>query len=94
MFSHSHFLESVSKLVGDLGKMQAGGIRSWDRSGRTERQNASLGRHWLDLGDELSVWLAEPERHWDWLEPDAPWTNNPTEQVIGEMKMRARTVRG
>jgi len=23
-----------------------------------------------------------------------PWTNNPTEQVIGRMKMRARTVRG
>lgn len=23
-----------------------------------------------------------------------PWTNNPTEQVIGKMKMRARTVRG
>jgi len=28
------------------------------------------------------------------LRPDVPWTNNPTEQVIGKMKMRARTVRG
>jgi site-specific recombinase XerD len=28
------------------------------------------------------------------LQPDVPWTNNPTEQVIGRMKMRARTVRG
>lgn len=27
-------------------------------------------------------------------EPEVPWTNNPTEQVIGRMKMRARTVRG
>ena len=27
-------------------------------------------------------------------QPDVPWTNNPTEQVIGRMKMRARTVRG
>jgi len=29
----------------------------------------------------------------DW-QPDVPWTNNPTEQVIGKMKMRTRTVRG
>jgi len=28
------------------------------------------------------------------LRPDVPWTNNPTEQGIGRMKMRARTVRG
>jgi transposase-like protein len=27
-------------------------------------------------------------------EPAVPWTNNPTEQAIGRMKMRARTVRG
>jgi transposase-like protein len=27
-------------------------------------------------------------------EPLLPWTNNPTEQAIGRMKMRARTVRG
>ena len=27
-------------------------------------------------------------------EPEVPWTNNSTEQVIGRMKMRARTVRG
>ncbi len=27
-------------------------------------------------------------------EPEIPWTNNATEQTIGRMKMRARTVRG
>jgi len=27
-------------------------------------------------------------------EPEVPWTNNSTEQTIGRMKMRARTVRG
>lgn len=32
-------------------------------------------------------------RVFDW-QPDVPWTNNPTEQAIGRMKMRARTVRG
>ena len=29
-----------------------------------------------------------------YIDPDVPWTNNLTEQVIGRMKMRARTVRG
>lgn len=32
-------------------------------------------------------------RVFDW-QSDVPWTNNPTEQGIGRMKMRARTVRG
>jgi transposase-like protein len=32
-------------------------------------------------------------RVFDW-QKDVPWTNNLTEQVIGKMKMRARTVRG
>jgi transposase-like protein len=32
-------------------------------------------------------------RVFDWQE-NVPWTNNPTEQGIGKMKMRARTVRG
>jgi hypothetical protein len=27
-------------------------------------------------------------------DPGIPWTNNGTEQVIGRMKMRARSVRG
>lgn len=32
-------------------------------------------------------------RVFDW-QKDVPWTNNGTEQVIGRMKMRSRTVRG
>jgi transposase-like protein len=32
-------------------------------------------------------------RVFDW-QPDVPWTNNTTEQIIGRMKMRSRTVRG
>jgi transposase-like protein len=32
-------------------------------------------------------------RVFDW-QPEVPWTNNTTEQAIGRMKMRARTVRG
>jgi transposase-like protein len=44
----------------------------------------------------LTVRLAEnwaKFRVFDWQE-GVPWTNNPTERVIGKMKMRARTVRG
>lgn len=45
---------------------------------------------------DLLIRLSE---HWhsyrvfDW-DKDVPWTNNSTEQVIGRMKMRSRTVRG
>jgi hypothetical protein len=35
----------------------------------------------------------ENYRIFDW-QPEVPWTNNTTEQVIGRMKMRSRTVRG
>jgi transposase-like protein len=50
----------------------------------------------LDQLRHLLVRLVENWRRYrvfDW-QPDVPWTNNPTEQVIGKMKMRARTVRG
>jgi transposase-like protein len=49
--------------------------------------------------DQLRYLLIRLSENWarfrvfDW-QPDVPWTNNPTEQVIGRMKMRARTVRG
>jgi transposase-like protein len=50
----------------------------------------------LDQLRSLLIRLAENWAHFrvfDW-QPDVPWTNNPTERVIGKMKMRARTVRG
>jgi len=49
--------------------------------------------------DQLRYLLVRLSENWaryrvfDW-QPDVPWTNNLTEQVIGRMKMRARTVRG
>ncbi|HMD88274.1 MAG TPA: transposase, partial [Anaerolineaceae bacterium] len=49
--------------------------------------------------DHLRDLLVRLANHWDhhrvfdW-QPDVPWTNNPTEQAIGRMKMRARTARG
>jgi len=48
---------------------------------------------------QLWTLLLRLSEHWpsyrvfDW-DKDVPWTNNRTEQVIGRMKMRCRTVRG
>jgi transposase-like protein len=53
----------------------------------------------LSALDQLRLLLIRLSEHWpnyrvfDW-QPDVPWTNNGTEQVIGRMKMRSRTVRG
>jgi hypothetical protein len=47
----------------------------------------------------LRYLLIRLSEHWDsyrvfdW-QPEVPWTNNGTEQAIGKMKMRSRTVRG
>ena len=49
--------------------------------------------------EQLRNLLIRMSEHWasyrvfDW-QKDVPWTNNLTEQAIGRMKMRARTVRG
>jgi hypothetical protein len=49
--------------------------------------------------EQLRDLLIRMSEHWpsyrvfDW-QKDVPWTNNGTEQVIGRMKMRSRTVRG
>lgn len=49
--------------------------------------------------EKLRYLLIRMSEHWesyrlfDWHQ-EVPWTNNGTEQVIGKMKMRSRTVRG
>jgi hypothetical protein len=49
--------------------------------------------------EQLRHLLLRLSEHWptyrifDW-QPQVPWTNNGTEQVIGRMKIRSRTVRG
>lgn len=49
--------------------------------------------------DQLRLLLIRLSEHWPnyrvftW-QSDVPWTNNRTEQVIGRMKIRSRTVRG
>jgi transposase-like protein len=49
--------------------------------------------------DQLRDLLIRLSENWSsfctfYTDPAIPWTNNGTEQVIGRMKMRARTVRG
>lgn len=49
--------------------------------------------------EQLRNLLLRLSEHWQnystfQSEPQIPWTNNTTEQAIGRMKMRARTVRG
>ena len=49
--------------------------------------------------EQLRHLLIRLSEHWsryrvfDW-QPDVPWTNNGTEQVIGRMKVRSKSVRG
>jgi hypothetical protein len=49
--------------------------------------------------DQLRHLLIRLSEKWEryttfFSDPEMPWTNNPTEQVIGRMKIRARTTRG
>ena len=62
-----------------------------------EKRNGQSGeRSPLEQLRHLLIRLSE---HWpsyrvfDW-DRDVPWTNNGTEQAIGRMQMRSRTVRG
>jgi Transposase IS66 family len=53
----------------------------------------------LSALEQLRSLLLRLSHHWQSYctfqrEPEVPWTNNATEQAIGRMKMRARTVRG
>jgi transposase-like protein len=71
-------------------------LQLWRQIPETRR-----GRNGAELSplDQLRFLLVRLAQNWaryrvfDW-QPEVPWTNNPTEQVIGKMKMRARTVRG
>jgi hypothetical protein len=57
------------------------------------------GNHQLTPIEQLRDLLIRLSETWPsfctfYTDPAIPWTNNGTEQVIGRMKMRARTVRG
>ena len=57
------------------------------------------GMHQLTPVEQLRDLLIRLSENWSsfitfYADPVIPWTNNGTEQAIGRMKMRARTVRG
>ena len=74
-----------SKYLYELWKLLPG------RSSQPEQSRTPL--------EQLRDLLLRLSEHWQSYclfqsEPAVPWTNNATEQAIGRMKMRARTVRG
>ena len=62
--------------------------------GRRSKPNQSHSA--LEQLRDLLLRLSQDWQHYCVFqsEPHVPWTNNPTERMIGKMKMRARTVRG
>jgi hypothetical protein len=80
------------------GLPPAGSRRLFERWNQVPPQCPSGQGPFVHL-DQLCHLLIRLSENWnscrafDWV-PDVPWTNNATEQVIGRMKMRSRTVRG
>lgn len=62
-----------------------------NRAGRRDEPMTPLEQFRHLVGRLADDWTKY--RVFDW-QPEVPWTNNLTEQTIGRMKMRARTVRG
>jgi hypothetical protein len=75
-----------------------GDRRLLELSRQTGTRQGRNGSEFTPL-DQLHLILVRLAQDWaryrvfDW-QPDVPWTNNLTEQAIGRMKLRARTVRG
>ena len=89
-------IREVKQLVAELPA--EGGKRLFELWKEVAVKRTSTGGP-LSAVDELRKLLIRLSDHWDsyrvfdW-QPDVPWTNNATEQAIGRMKMRSRTVRG
>lgn len=89
-------IQEVKQLIAELPA--EGGRRLFELWKQVAVKRTSSGGP-LSAVDELRKLLIRLSDHWDsyrvfdW-QPDVPWTNNATEQAIGRMKMRSRTVRG
>jgi transposase-like protein len=89
-------VQEVKQLIAELPV--EGGKRLFELWKQVAVQRTSATQP-LSAVDELRQLLIRLSDHWDsyrvfdW-QPDVPWTNNATEQAIGRMKMRSRTVRG
>jgi transposase-like protein len=89
-------LEEVKELLGELSP--TGNRRLFELWKQIPERSAGRDQPLTPL-EQLRHLLIRLSEHWEsyrtfsWQE-QVPWTNNGTEQVIGRMKMRSRTVRG
>lgn len=89
-------LDEIKRLLAELPL--EGGKRLFELWKQIPERRSAPGQA-LSALDQLRLLLIRLSEHWaryrvfDW-QKDVPWTNNATEQVIGRMKMRSRTVRG
>ena len=89
-------LEEIKELMAELPPESAKRPYAlWKRVAIRRRR----GIHQLTPLEQLRDLLIRLSETWPsfctfYTDPAIPWTNNGTEQVIGRMKMRARTVRG
>jgi transposase-like protein len=89
-------LEEIRRLLAELPP--EGSRRLFELWKQIPERRSGQGQPLSPL-DQLRLLLIRLSEHWDsyrvfdW-QSDVPWTNNGTEQVIGRMKMRSRTVRG
>lgn len=89
-------LKEVEQLIADLppdGDKRLYAL--WKRMG-IRRASRAQPRSPLEQLREMMLRLSERWEEYCTFQHDGqvPWTNNGTEQTIGRMKMRARTVRG
>jgi transposase-like protein len=89
-------LDEVKQLIDDLPPEGDKRLYALWKQVPVPRSGRDQPRRPIDQLRDLLIRLSE---HWAryclfYSEPELPWTNNATEQAIGRMKMRARTVRG
>jgi transposase len=89
-------LDQIKQLIADLPA--EGGKRLFELWKQIPVEKSKRDEP-LTPTEQLRNLLLRLSEHWssyrtfDW-QPQVPWTNNGTEQVIGRMKIRSRTVRG
>jgi transposase-like protein len=89
-------LDEVKQLISELPL--EGGKRLFELWKQVPERRAGRDQP-LSALDQLRQLLLRLSEHWphyrvfDW-QKDVPWTNNITEQVIGRMKVRSKSVRG
>ena len=89
-------LEEIKELIAEMPPERAKRLYALLKLVKVRRGNVI---HQLIPIEQLRDLLIRLSETWPsfctfYTDPAIPWTNNGTEQVIGRMKMRARTVRG